>query len=306
MRIKRSHIAILLLSMSLLSCNKKKIEQLEAQNQTLLQEQQVRDSLLNDFASSFEAFEENLSQIREREQLIITPQENERRAESKDRIKADLEVIEDLLDSNKEIINNLNQQVDESKAKAGQFRSMVNGLKKKLATKDAEIADFKTKLEGANFEIEKLSNSITDLESSIASLNETNSNQTARLTAQKTILETQEEQMADQLNKINTGYMAIGTSKELKQKNIINKEGSFLGLGGRMVVEEDISETDFVKIDISNTTTIPLEGKKVELVSNHPSDSYTLKTVDGKVESIEIIHPDDFWKVSKFLVVVLN
>lgn len=306
MKFKQSHIAIVLLSFTLMSCNKKKIEQLEQHNQTLLAEQQVRDSLLNDFATSFEAFEDNLSQIREREQLIITPQENERRAESKDRIKGDLTVIEELLASNKEIIEKLNGQVDESKAKANQFRSMVNGLKKKLAVKDAEIADFKTQLEEADFEIEKLSTSITELESSIASLNETNVFQTARLSVQDSIIDVQEDQMEDQLTTINTGYMAVGTSKELKKKNIIDKEGAFLGLGGRLIVEEDLPEGGFNKIDISTTTTIPVEGKKVELVSTHPSDSYTLKEVDGKVASIEIIHPEDFWKVSKFLVVVLN
>lgn len=306
MKLSASHIAIVLLGFSLMSCNKKKIQQLEEANQTLLEEQQVRDSLLNDFASSFEAFEDNLSQIREREQLIITPQENERRADSKDRIKADLVVIEDLLASNKEIISKLNEQVDESRAKAGQFRTMVNGLKRKLATKDAEIATFKTQLEEADFEIEKLSQSVNELESSIASLNETSVHQTARLSTQDSIITVQENQMESQLSKINAGYMAIGTKNELKKKNIIDKEGSFLGLGGRLVVEEDLPEGGFKKIDISTTTSIPLEGKKAELVSTHPSDSYTLKTVDGKVESIEIIHPEDFWKVSKFLVVVLN
>jgi len=306
MQTKFIYVAFLFLGLGLMSCNQKKVEELEEKNKALMEEQQVRDSLLNDFATSFETFENNLSAIRDKEQMIITPQENERRADSKTRILDDLVVIQDLLASNKEIIADLEKQVDKSEAKAGQFRRMVNGLKSKLSDKDKQIATLETQLEEADYEIEELNQNIASLETSIAELNKKNTNQSAQLTSQKEVLEAQNDQIEGQTEEMNTGFLAVGKSKELREKNIIDKEGAFLGIGGRLVMEDNFKEENFIKINIQSTTSIPLEGKKVEVVSYHPEDSYTLKEVDGKLEGLEITNPEEFWKVSKFLVVVLN
>ncbi len=300
------YVALLFLGLGLMSCNQKKVEELEEKNKALMEEQQVRDSLLNDFATSFETFENNLSAIRDKEQMIITPQENERKADSKTRILDDLVVIQDLLASNKEIIADLEKQVDKSEAKAGQFRRMVNGLKTKLSDKDKQIATLETQLEKADYEIEELNQNIASLETSIAELNKKNTNQSAQLTSQKEVLEAQNDQIEGQTEEMNTGFLAVGKSKELREKNIIDKERAFLGIGGRLVMKDNFKEENFIKINIQSTTSIPLEGKKAEVVSYHPEDSYTLKEVDGKLEGLEITNPEEFWKVSKFLVVVLN
>ncbi|MEO0897620.1 MAG: hypothetical protein AAFY71_14540 [Bacteroidota bacterium] len=307
MRSVSIYIGIIITGLSLFSCGQDKVKELESKNSALVAEQVVRDSLLNEFATSFEDFETNLSEIRKREQLIITPQENERRADSKDRILADLDAIDELLSTNKDIIADLNKQVEGAQGKANQFRRMVNGLKKKLSAKDSEIATLKTGLEEANFEVSELAQKITDLQDAIADLSETSTMQTARLSQQKEVMDAQGDQIELQTESINTAYLAVGTSKELKDKNIITKEGAFLGLGGKRVMETEVKETDFVKIDITETTTIPLDAaKKAELVSTHPTDSYKVNENDGRLESIEIVDPEKFWKVSKFLVVVLN
>ena len=56
---------------------------------------------------------------------------------------------------------------------------------------------------------------------------------------------------------------------------------------------------EFKKIDITETTVIPVEGKKITLVTTHPANSYRFDVGLG----ITITNADEFWKSSKFLVV---
>ena len=75
--------------------------------------------------------------------------------------------------------------------------------------------------------------------------------------------------------------------------------------GGRKVVLNDnLSKNDFMAIDKRNTTSIPINSKKANLVSDHPEGSYEFeKSDEGLIASLEIKNPDDFWSISKYLVV---
>ena len=48
---------------------------------------------------------------------------------------------------------------------------------------------------------------------------------------------------------------------------------------------------------------IPTNGKKIKLLTNHPDNSYTIITEDDGTESIQIDDIDNFWSISRFLVV---
>jgi len=81
----------------------------------------------------------------------------------------------------------------------------------------------------------------------------------------------------------------------------------FLGLikgGGKILM--DFNRALFTKVDITAITEIPLQNKKIKILSNHPTSSYKL-SMDGKiVKAIVITDMKAFWSNTKYLVVQLD
>ena len=157
------------------------------------------------------------------------------------------------------------------------MEKMIENLQNTITLKDTEIAELKTKLEGLNVELSNLNTNYKSLES------ENTSKQEA----------------------LNTAYYAIGTSKELKEKKVISKEGGFVGLGKSTTVSQDFNREYFTKVNIEQFTTINIGAKKAKILTNHPTSSYKL-VGDKPVDRLDIKNPDDFWSVSKYLVIVIE
>jgi len=66
----------------------------------------------------------------------------------------------------------------------------------------------------------------------------------------------------------------------------------------------DFNKDAFTQIDYTTTNTISMDSKDVKLVSTHPTGTYKIKRENNKVKGIEITDPENFWKASKYLVVV--
>ena len=103
------------------------------------------------------------------------------------------------------------------------------------------------------------------------------------------------------------GFVAYGTYKDLKAKGLISKEGGFLGLGKKESLIEDFDNKSFTQINITETTTIPVNSKTAKLITEHPKNSYELvRDKDNRIASIEIKDPAQFWKISKYAVVEIK
>ena len=66
----------------------------------------------------------------------------------------------------------------------------------------------------------------------------------------------------------------------------------------------DFKEEYFTKTDISNTQTISIDFgiKKVKIISPHNPDSYNLIEKDKNQTVLEIIEPDEFWKINYLVI----
>ena len=103
---------------------------------------------------------------------------------------------------------------------------------------------------------------------------------------------------------MNKAYMTSGTYKDLKEKGVLSKEGGFLGLGRKELLNGNLTENQFTRIDITEMKSIPVNSKDAKLITEHPKSSYEMiRDNNNKIASIEITDPVQFWKISKYAVV---
>ena len=168
---------------------------------------------------------------------------------------------------------------------------MIDNLNKSIEEKDVQIAQLTDELGKMNVQVKDLNLKVGDLNNTVTNLSTENEQK------QKTI----EEKTAA----LNTAYYVIGTSKELKDKKIITPTGGFIGIGRAKEVTANMDMGNFTKVDITTLNEIPIMKKKVEIVTTHPKDSYKIegaKTADKLV----ILKPEEFWSMSKVLVIVVK
>jgi len=166
---------------------------------------------------------------------------------------------------------------------------------------------------------------LTNLSDSLrATLDSTASNLQAVIATQKQTIDL----LTDQVNtltaenvalrdSLSTGYYVIGTRAELKKKGILTEQG-----GGRVLFilwrtgktlqpARNLDPSLFTPIDTRKVTEIPLPSVKAQYrVVSLQDLSYVAEQRDHNkysgVANLTITSPVDFWRNSKFLVIVLE
>lgn len=275
-----------------ISCNQEAKEEnaaLKAENAALKKGKSEQDTTISDFVDAFEQVQQNLAEIRMREKSISEARMAgvEGSSSAKDQILKDIEAINQLLQENKQTITRLNEKNKKQSGQVYGLQKMVNTLKSQMAEKDTQIVVLKQSLSNAYFKMEQLN-------AKVGMLNEDKAQQ------QQTI-----ENKTDELNMV---YYAIGTSKELVENKVIDKEGGFIGIGRTKTLADDLNKEYFTRIDLRKTRSIPLdvEDNKVKLITPHPASSYEV-TMDGdKPTALKILNDQEFWKGSRYLVILVD
>ncbi len=291
------------LMLSLISCNQKKLDQLESRNSELSDINTLQDSLLNDFMMYFNEFEDNLEMIKEREAIIsMSTTDPEFQEDRKGKVLEDIQLINSLLVQNRSIIDSLSQKLEGSEGRVREFRRTIARLNKRLDDKSSEVDNLKGKLEEMNFAVTSLNAKVDTLSRVSSSLRQRSANQLAQIEKQEGRISEQSEKIAFQTKSLNTAFYVTGTSKELKDQNVIDNTRA-------KTISATFDASAFTKIDITAVQEIPLvEAKKAKLLSVHPEGSYVFQENTGSksVESLKITQPEKFWSTSKYLVVVVN
>ncbi|MBN2598238.1 hypothetical protein [Labilibaculum sp.] len=274
------------------ACNQKELKQLREQNVQLTQMAQEKDSTIDDFVESFDVIAANLAIIKEKENIISVSASENPSVGKKAQIVTDLGLIRDLLEENKAKLESLDKKLNNSWYQNSKLKKLVAGLKTQIEEKDLSINALSEQVAQLNVEVENLNGQVTDLNGTVVALNTENDSKA------KTIEE--------QTTNLNTAHYVIGDIKELKLKQVVTSTGGILGIGATNKLNQKINPENFNNIDITQTTTIPVSGKKVSLVTSHPSDSYRFEGTDKEIEAITILDPNEFWKASKYLVVAVK
>lgn len=282
---KLKPIALIFITTLFFACNtdelENKIADLEQQNHELQGGSNAKDGQIEEYIKSMNEIYDNLAVIKEKENLINTNIDltnGEINESMKDKIVEDIALINSLLQDNKNKMANLNSRLKKSNLKVVELEKMIQNLMKQIEEKDAEIGSLQSQLASANEQLKVLFEEYNN-----------------RI-----------EEIGEQTDKLNTAFYCYGTSKELKEKGVISKEGGFIGIGKTTKLSDDFNKEYFTQIDISLIQQIDLMTKKAKLITNHPANSFKFEGNDEKVEKLIITDPSNFWSASKYLVIVVE
>lgn len=241
---------------------------------------------MNELFNSINDIERNLSDITAREKLITDAPSDEKRMnmDVRDKIMDDIILINNIMEENKKRLAQLKEQLKKSDIKIESLQETIKMLTKKIEEKEKEIAAMKDELVRLNFKIGALNSTVDTLREQTASQSKVISQQDALI------------------GEMNTIWYVVGTKKELTEKAIIEKSSGLFG--GDMKMTDMINPDYFYTSDIRKLSKIEFESKKAELVTVHPEGSYQFIIEDEKIKGIEILNPGEFWKSSRFLVIM--
>lgn len=290
-------VAVLAIVISGIIVNKSRqeVNQLNSEKVELENVLTERDSLVNEFISAFDTIESSLTFINEkRSQLVL--ENSESTPSQKEAIIRDIQMMNTMLEESSKKIEELEKKLKDSGIKLRSFRNKVARLNKNLEQQNQQIADLKFQFEKQNAELVMANYQKDSLQNEVLTFQDT-------LIQIEEIIKQKEEIINFQTTKMNSGYWAYGTTKELIENGVVSKEGGFLGIGKNITLNNIINEEYFTKIDITKDSTISLNVKSVNIISEHPANSYKLVEEDGLITKLEIENPEDFWRISNYAVI---
>ena len=72
-----------------------------------------------------------------------------------------------------------------------------------------------------------------------------------------------------------------------------------------MNLRSDFESDYFTEADAAKSTNLTIRGENVRLITAHPSASFEL-IENGSTSNIKILDASEFWKISKYLVVIVD
>ncbi|WP_066755617.1 Cbp1 family collagen-binding glycoprotein adhesin [Crocinitomix algicola] len=243
-----------------------------------------QDSIQQSFLAVLDEIETDLSKIRSKEGVITIDPDNpdELNVTQKDRIVREIQMINTLLENNRDKVGELESRLRRYKIKNKDFEKMLAETNEKLEEQYMSIESLKEDLAAKEIDIMDLNVRLTELQLDTAMMTD------------KIIQLTEEN---------HTAYYAMGSYKELKENKVAEREGGILGIGGTKNLSDDVNEDYFTAINIFEQTTIPLHSDKATILTEHASNSYQIIEGDDENKLLSITNPDEFWKTNKYLVV---
>lgn len=243
---------------------------------------QQKDNEINDIMGTMNDIEAGFRAINEAEQRVSVARQVEG-ASSTERIRENMQYIQEAMQQNRELINKLRNQVRQGSVKSEQLKLTIDNLTRQLEEKDTQIRQLQAELQAKDVQIGELTEKVEDLSNSVNTLRE-------ETTQKSQTISTQDKQL-------NTAWFVYGTKSELKEQHII-QDGK--------VLQSNFNREYFTKIDIRVDKEIRLYSRSAKLLTSHPASSYKLEQDAQKQYVLRIQNPQLFWSTSKYLVVLVK
>ena len=284
-------ILFLLIIALFMSCSdKEKISQLEKDKQqlqltvdSLHHDTELKNQFIEEYSITINEVYDNLENIRKREGLIAKYSkdlEKNKNITMRERLLSNLKSIDAYLKSSKAKVQELNAKLNKQRISYDPLKETVERLNNTIIEKEKYIAELKDQISDLHIEVD----------------------------AAKKEIVAKEELIQEKTKELNLAYYIIGTKDELKEKGIIEEKGGILGIRKTKKLAPSFDGSRFTQVDISSTDKIDIVGKtnKIEIISPHNPDSYHLVENGQKRSSVEIIDPQEFWKMKYLVILVKN
>jgi chromosome segregation ATPase len=270
------------------SCGKQSADYkaLQAQNDSLLNSKIKLQQEVDGYFSAMNQIEQNIEKIKDTENIIsIQPVGKELTDDMRNKINEDMTYLSDMLQANKSELARLKSKLKRSAFKSSQLERTIIKLTKSLEEETLKVIQLQDDLSKKDSLIVKLDTRVTEMGKDLENLS--------------TDLKTKDTKIKEQDETIHTAWYVFGTLSELKQQKIVTFDGLF---SQQRVLQHDFNKNYFVRIDARNTKSIPLYSSHAKILTNHPKSSYTLEKENGNFVLL-IVDTDEFWSISKYLVV---
>ena len=280
-------IALAFVAAGFNSCNQRELNNRQLMIDSLQSIVDSKDAEIDSLFIMLNEIEDNLSMINSKYSTVqeMRRHTTEGNFNQKKAIADQMSSIESLMADNKAKIAQLNSRVSSLNKKNNDLQAYITRLEERSAAQEAQIAELLTELENNKVVIKGLNQSVTDL---------TASNKE------------KDDYIARQVADANRAYFVVGSYSDLKTAGIVNKTGGFIGIGRKQGTMADMPTELFTEIDRTKVTTITVNKKKAQVISQHPENSYELvyDEEDAKtVAYLRILNPAQFWKYTDYLVI---
>ena len=204
----------------------------------------------------------------------------------KQQIQQNIEAYKLILQRQRERLATLEEKLKGSEANNEKMLKIISSLKQQLNEKDQAIVELTEELGKRNVDIKTLKTHVEKLNTQVAQLEEETKSQEQALVAQSDIM--------------NEAYVFIGSKKELKDAGLLTSGSIF------KKSKLDLSQLNasaFNKIDIRKAKSFTIPAKKATVLTQMPSDSYTISDNGDGTSTLAVIDPSRFWSMSNYLVV---
>lgn len=264
-------------------------ETLKAENDSLTYVLANRDAELDEIMAAFNEVQEGFRLINEAENRVDLQSGAIEGVSASQKIKEDIRFISEKLQSNREQIAKLEEQLKNSQHNSAQFKKAIANLNKELQIRTEQIETLQMELASKNIRIAELDDAVAGLNQNVADLVAEN--------------EAKAAVVASQDKALNTAWFVFGTKSELKEQKII--ESKFLQKT-KVLADSEFNKDYFTPIDIRTDKEIKLYSKNAELLTTHPAGSYELVEDDKGLLTLKITQPNKFWSVSRYLVMLVK
>lgn len=258
-----------------------KIAQLNQELVELKKEIKTEDSTVNYYVDYANNLHDNIDLITEKQkELLLKIKSDPTLLTNKDTsINNEIASIGLLIEQNNSELEKFKSNYKNATIRDNSLVKLIDNVTEGIEDKNESIVDLQVQLEAVDVAFEDLfsvfGETLAELDETKNSLNQTKSY-------------------------LNTVWYVIDNKKSLEEKGVIAVAGGFIGIGTNEELKGSFDIHHFTK---GNKTTLrkialPESVKKLEIVTSHPQDSYKIQN-----GILEILNTNDFWSVSKYLVI---
>lgn len=268
---------------------KKDLDEANERNDSLRIMHEEVEREMNMYLKAINEIQTTMEEIKQKQQILTIKKTSQDLTESDlQQLNSDLQNLSELLEDNRKELQKLRSQAQKSSFHIKELQKTIKLLTTRLEEETKKVNDLTEELTSKNLLLKDMTDQLAYQEKNIRSLEE-------ETTQQKQLLSNQE-------TALNTAWYAFGSRKELKEQGIINRKGTF---SQKQVLESNFNKDYFVKIDVRQTTEIPLYSNRAKILTTHPISSYTLER-RNKEYVLVIVDHKEFWSISRYLVIEVN